>query len=174
MLRIAKLSFMKSILLLICLSFFTAAFSQTKIGVINKQQLLDSLPSRQLSLAQMKVWNINNEKELGAMDSLLVVLVDEYQKNSTTWSKLVQEYQLARISKVQQTIAERQKEIEIELKMIEAESIRKSELTIKEATAHVSTKLLLDLVVDTAQTIYFKEKLDITKAVQVEMLKLDK
>jgi Skp family chaperone for outer membrane proteins len=100
-------------------------------------------------------------------------LVDEYQKNITTWSEIVKQYQEARITKMQQRIEEREDQFEIELKQIEAESIRKSEQIIKQATTNVSAKLALDLVVDSSQTIYFKEKLDITKLVLTEMVKID-
>lgn len=180
--RTIKLSFskvqfnftrMKFCLLFVLLSSFNTAFSQVKIGVINKQQLTDTLPSRKLMLQEIELIKINMAKELGAMDSTLVVLVDEYQKNITTWSEIVKQYQEARITKMQQRIEEREDQFEIELKQIEAESILKSEQIIKQAAMNVSTKLVLDVVIDSSQTIYFKEKLDITKLVLTEMVKID-
>lgn len=160
-------------LLFVLLSSFNTSFSQVKIGVTNKQQLMDGLLSRKLLLQEVEMIKVNAAKELGAMDSVLVVLVDEFQKNITTWSEIVKQYQEARITKMQQRIEEREDQFEIELKQIEAESIRKSEQIIKQATTNVSVKLALDLVVDSSQTIYFKEKLDITKLVLTEMVKID-
>lgn len=164
---------MKSILLLIILSFSTTTFSQTKIGVINKQQLLDSLPSRQFLLQEVEQLKVDASKELGVMDSTLNVFVLDYQKD-TAKSALIKQYLEVRIVTFQSRIKAREEEIDFELKQIEANSIEKSESVIKQATKNVSTKLALDVVLDSSQTIYFKEKIDITNQVLTEMLKIDK
>jgi hypothetical protein len=63
---------MKFWLLFVLLSSFNTSFSQVKIGVTNKQQLMDSLLSRKLLLQEVEMIKVNAAKELGAMDSVLL------------------------------------------------------------------------------------------------------
>lgn len=150
----------------------TSAVAQTKMGHVDSQKVLDTIPSRRAAIAEIGIIEQNGVKELTGMDSTLNSMVEYYQKHPE-WSQLVKQSYENQMRELQARISAREQNIDRELQMLSAEVNKKSLETVKTAVSNVSKVRKLTYVIDKSVLLYYDGGEDITADVLKEVLKLD-
>lgn len=164
---------MKNLLLVCALFFGMTAFSQMKIGHVNSQKLLDTLPSRKVALAKLDTLQYEGMKELQIMQKDLEAAYAKFQATEKDMSPVIKQLEQEKLMKKQQAIETRQGELEEELK-IHNEELNKPILDrIQRAVEIIADRKKLNYIIDETVTLYFKGGIDCTQEVMVELLRLD-
>ncbi len=150
----------------------TSAVAQTKMGHVDSQKVLDTIPSRRAAMAEIGIIEQNGVKELTGMDSTLNAMVEYYQKHPE-WSQLVKQSYENQMRELQARISSREQSIDRELQALSAEINKKSLETVKTAVSNVSKLRKLTYVIDKSVLLYYDGGEDITADVLKEVLKLD-
>ncbi len=151
----------------------TSAVAQTKMGHVDSQKVLDTIPSRRAAIAEIGIIEQNGVKELTGMDSTLNAMVEYYQKHPE-WSQLVKQSYENQMRELQGRISSREQSIDRELQAYSADVNKKSLETVKTAVGNVSKLRKLTYVIDKSVLLYSDGGEDITADVINEVLKLDK
>jgi outer membrane protein len=165
---------MKKTLSLVALLFVTnLAISQSKVAHVNSQALLDTMPSRDLALKEIKEIEDEFKLELNGM-------YEEYEKTRTkleteraTLSPTIIKSREANLMNLGQRIQEREQTIQNELQIRAQELNQPIFDRVKQAVDIVADRKKLNYVIDASNMLYSKGGMDITSEVVVELLKLD-
>ena len=60
------------------------SYAQKKIGIVDVQRVMDSLPSRRIAIAEIREIESQAEQEMQALDSLLAVWTSEKEAGTRT------------------------------------------------------------------------------------------
>lgn len=150
-----------------------AAFGQQKVGHVDSQKLLDTMPSRKAAQEQLRAFEENGYKELQEMDADLQKSYALYEKNKPTMSPIIQKIEEEKIMKKQQAIQEREQSLQEQLQAISQELNKPILERVKKAVEIVADRKKLSYVVAEDTLLYSKGGLDITAEVITELLKLD-
>lgn len=63
---------------------FGESYAQKKIGIVDVQRVMDSLPSRRVAIGEIRELERLALQEMQAMDSLLAVKIDEKEAGTST------------------------------------------------------------------------------------------
>lgn len=151
----------------------TSAVAQSKMGHVDSQKVLDTIPSRRAAIAEISIIEQNGVKELTGMDSSLNAMVEYYQKHPE-WSQLVKQSYENQMRELQARISTREQSIDRELQMYSADVNKKSLEMVKAAVNTVSKLRKLNYVIDQSVLLYNAGGEDITADVINEVLKADK
>lgn len=151
-----------------------SAFAQTKVGHINSQKVLDTIPSRKAAINEVVQIEAIGIKELRDMDSTLQVMYANYQAKKDTWSPLVRQAEEQRIQNYQARMQEREQQLDGQLNQLTAEINKKYIDMLKGAVKTVSALKKLNYVIDESVTLYSEGGVDITPDVIKEVMVLDK
>lgn len=143
-----------------------------KLGHVNSQKVLDTIPSRKKAIAEIGIVEQNGLKELRGMDSTLQTMIAFYQSHPE-WSDLVKRSYEGQIRDLQTRIQTREQAIDQELQTYSAEVNQKTLDLVKKAVSNVSTVQKLNYVIDESVLLFNSGGTDITNAVITEVLKLD-
>lgn len=151
----------------------TTPTAQTKIGHVNSQVLLDTLPSRKVAMDKLKVFQEEGYKELQEMQKSFEAAYQAYLLKEKDLSPMMQQIEKEKLMKKQQAIEERQEQLERELQIYSDELNRPILDRVQKAVEIVADRKKLSYVIDEGSTLYFKGGIDCTAEVIVELLKLD-
>jgi outer membrane protein len=159
--------------LLLALISITSVNAQTKMGHVNSQKVLDTIPSRKAAIAEISYIEQSGIKDLTALDSTLQVKYAEYQAKEKTWTELVRQSEMRKIQELQARIQSTEQNIDRELQALSADLNKKSLDMVKKAVNTVSAAKKLNYVIDESVLLYNSGGIDITNEVITEILKLD-
>lgn len=165
---------MKNILtgLVILMSFGTMA--QVKVGFVDSQKLLDTMPSRKIATEKY----LEHEKELAgeirAMDAELQKLIKDLETNGGTKTPVLRQAAEKKIMEKERQLEERYESVQQELQAFGNELNKPILSRIQKAIAIVAERQKLSMVVDKSSTLYSAAEMDVTSAVAVELIRLEK
>lgn len=165
---------MKKTLSIVALLFVTnLAISQSKVAHVDSQQLLDTMPSRELALKEIKDIEEEFKTELQTM-------YEEYEKTRakleaerSSLSPTIIKSRETNLMGLGQRIQEREQTIQNELQIRAQELNQPIFERVKQAVDIVADRKKLNYVIDGSNMLYTKGGMDITAEVIVELLKLD-
>ncbi len=164
---------MKKIFIILNLFIASSLFSQSRIGHVNSQQLLDTMPSRLDALEKLKKFEQDGYQELGEIQKDLEAAYKKYEQNKSTWSPVILKIEEEKIIKKQQGLEDRQTTLQQEMQIYTQELNKPILDRIKKATEIIADRKKLNYVIEESSALYFKGGIDCTAEVMVELLRLD-
>ncbi len=151
-------------------SFFS--FSQVKIGHVNTQKVLDTMPSRKKAMDDLALMQTLGQQELIQKDSLVQAGLLEMQKHPE-WSDATKKYQQQRLQRMDQEMQYRQQELDQQLQLFSQEMNAKVTERVKGSVAAVAKLKGLGYILDENALLFNSGGTDITKEVIAEVLRLE-
>ena len=165
---------MKKLLIAFVLIFCVGAVSaQSKIGHVNSQKLLDTLPSRKDALMKLKEFETNGVKELKEMEDDLNAAVAKYEKDSPNMAPILKKIEEDKLMKKNQALQEREQSLNQEMQAYSQELNKPILERVQKAVEIVADRKKINYVIDETVTLYFKGGTDLTPEVLTELLRLD-
>ena len=107
----------KLILALLVVVSAGAALAQSKVGHVNSQKLLDTLPSRKDAIEKLKQFENDGMKELQEMQKDLEAAYMKYEQAAPGMSPVIQKIEQEKIMKKEQSLQERQQSLQQEMQL---------------------------------------------------------
>lgn len=164
---------MKKFLVGLMMLVSVGAMAQAKVGFVNSQALLDTMPSRKAAEAKYVEFEKAGYTELQTMQADLEKAYKDYQVKVADMSPVIREAEERKLMKKEQGLQERQQSLQQELQMYSQELNAPILDRVQEAVKVVAERKKLNYVVDQTTTLYYNAELDITNEVAVELLRLD-
>jgi outer membrane protein len=164
---------MKQILVALALVISTVGFSQTKLGHVNSQKLLDTLPSRKVALKKLEDRQKEGMQELEEMQKSFEQAYRKHMETKKDKTPMLIEIDEANLMKKQQAIESRQQSLEQEIQAYNEELNKPILERIQKAIEIVADRKKLNYIIDETVTLYFKGGIDCTSEVMIELLRLD-
>ena len=166
---------MKNLLLAILVVLSAGAtMAQSKIGHVNSQLLLDTLPSRKVAITKLQEFEKNGVNELKEMEADFNAAVAKYERERPNMSPVIIKIEEEKLMKKQQALQQREQSLNGEMQAYSQELNQPILEMVQKAVELVSERMKLNYVIDESVTLYFKGGTDITDAVITELLKMDK
>jgi outer membrane protein len=163
----------KIVLALVVMFSIGSVMAQQKIGHVNSQKLLDTLPSRKAAIEQLRLFEENGIQELQEMEADFNKQIAVYEKNRPTMSPVIIKIEEEKLMKKQQALQEREQSLNAEMQAVSQELNKPILERVQKAVEIVSERKKLSYVIDESTTLYFKGGMDITAEVITELLRLD-
>jgi outer membrane protein len=165
---------MKKTLSIVALLFVTnLAISQSKVAHVNFQKLLDTMPSRDLALKEIKDIEEEFKAELQSMYEEYQKLQAKLETERSSLSPTIIKSRETNLMGLGQRIQEREQTIQNELQIRVQELNQPILERVKQAVEIVADRKKLNYVIDGSNMLYTKGGMDISSEVVVELLKLD-
>ena len=164
---------MKQILVAFAVVISSIGFAQTKVGHVNSQKLLDTLPSRKLAIKKLEERQKEGMAELEEMQKSFEQAYRKHQETKKDKTPMLIEIDESNLMKKQQAIEMRQQSLEQEIQAYNEELNKPILERIQKSIEIVADRKKLNYVIDESVTLYFKGGIDCTAEVMVEMLRLD-
>ncbi len=165
---------MKSILLALVLVFSTGTLmAQARMGHVNSQALLDTMPSRKSALKKLQEFEAAGIQELKEMEADLNKAYATYQKDQPNMSPVIMKIEQEKIMKKEQALQEREQSLSVEMQAYSQELNDPILKIVQKAIKTVADRRKLTYVVDESILLYSEGGEDITDEVITELLKLD-
>lgn len=158
--------------LVMLVSFGTMA--QVKIGFVDSQKLLDTMPSRKTAMEKYLAHEKELAEEFNAMRADLEKAYADYQAKQGDLTPVLRQAAEKKIMDKERIVQERQQSIQQELQAFGEELNVPILDRIQKAIGIISERQKLTMVIDKTSTLYFAPEMDITSVVAVELLKLEK
>ncbi|MFN5910547.1 MAG: OmpH family outer membrane protein [Bacteroidota bacterium] len=163
----------KLILALLVVVSAGAALAQSKVGHVNSQKLLDTLPSRKDAIEKLKQFENDGMKELQEMQKDLEAAYMKYEQAAPGMSPVIQKIEQEKIMKKEQSLQERQQSLQQEMQLYSQDLNKPILDRVQKAVEIVADRKKLNYVIDESVTLYFKGGTNITDEVVIELLRLD-
>jgi outer membrane protein len=164
---------MKNVLLGLFVAIGFSAFAQTKIGHVDSQKLLDTLPSRKEAIKKLDSMKTSGMQELQLMDADFQKAYQDYTVNQASKSPAERQIIEGRLMQKQQMLEATQTSLEEGLQIMSEELNKPILDRVQKAIDIVSERKKLNYVLDVSATMYSKGGIDITSEVIVELMLLD-
>jgi len=164
---------MKNVLLGLFVAIGFSTFAQVKIGHVDSQKLLDTLPSRDLAIKKLDSMKTAGMQELQLMDSDFQKAYQDYMTNQASKSPAERQIIEGRLMQKQQMLEATQASLEEGLAIMSEELNKPILDRVEKAIEIVAERKKLNYVIDVSATLYSKGGIDITNEVIVELLLLD-
>jgi len=165
---------MKSILLALVLVFSTGSLmAQSKLGHVNSQALLDTMPSRKSALIKLQEFEAAGVQELKEMEADLNKAYAAYQKEQANMSPVIMKIEQEKIMKKEQALQDREQSLNGEMQAYSQELNEPILKLVQNAIKAVADRKKLTYVVDESILLYSAGGENITNEVIVELLKID-
>lgn len=164
---------MKNVLLGLFVAIGFSTFAQVKIGHVDSQKLLDTLPSRDLAIKKLDSMKTAGMQELQLMDSDFQKAYQDYMTNQASKSPAERQIIEGRLMQKQQMLEATQASLEEGLAIMSEELNKPILDRVEKAIEIVADRKKLNYVIDVSATLYSKGGIDITNEVIVELLLLD-
>jgi len=166
------------ILKIVSIALFTliscSTFAQVKLGFVDTQRLLDTMPSRKKALEKYQNHEKDLYEELTTMKAEYDKLVADYQAKYNDLTPVLRQASEKKILAKEQQLQDRQQSMQQELQAFGEELNAPILERIQKSISAVSERQKLSMVIDQSSTLYFAPEMDITDAVASELLKLEK
>lgn len=164
---------MKNVLLGLFVAIGFSTFAQTKIGHVDSQKLLDTLPSRDIAIKKLDSMKTAGMQELQLMDADFQKAYQDYMTNQASKSPAERQIIEGRLMQKQQMLEATQASLEEGLQIMSEELNKPILDRVQKAIDIVAERKKLNYVIDVSATMYSKGGIDITNEVVVELLLLD-
>lgn len=164
---------MKNVLLGLFVAIGFSTFAQTKIGHVDSQKLLDTLPSRKEAIKKLDSMKTSGMQELQFMDADFQKAYQDYMTNQASKSPAERQIIEGRLMQKQQMLEATQASLEEGLQIMSEELNKPILDRVQKAIDIVAERKKLNYVIDVSATMYSKGGIDITNEVLVELLLLD-
>lgn len=164
---------MKHLLFVVTIMLSLSSFAQTKIGHVNSQKLLDTLPSRKEALKKLDEFKNDGMKELQEMQKAFEVAYAKFLEKEKDMSPVLRQMEEDKLRKRQQDIETRQSELEQQMQVYNEELNKPILDRIQKSVEIIAERKKLNYIIDESVTLYFKGGIDCTPEVMIELLKLD-
>jgi outer membrane protein len=164
---------MKNVLLGLFVAIGFSTFAQVKIGHVDSQKLLDTLPSRDIAIKKLDSMKTAGMQELQLMDSDFQKAYQDYMTNQASKSPAERQIIEGRLMQKQQMLEATQASLEEGLAIMSEELNKPILDRVEKAIEIVAERKKLNYVIDVSATLYSKGGIDITNEVIVELLLLD-
>ena len=150
------------------------AMSQVKIGFVDTQRLLDTMPSRKVAIQQYQDHEKALRDELTVIGAELQKMYEDYEKKQGDMTPVLRQHAEKKIMDKQRVVEERQQSMQEELQAYGEELNKPILAKVQKAIAVISERQKLSMVVDVTSTLYHAAEMNITNVVGVELMKLEK
>jgi outer membrane protein len=164
---------MKNVILGLFVVIGFSTFAQTKIGHVDSQKLLDTLPSRDIEIKKLDSMKTAGMQELQLMDADFQKAYQDYTVNQASKSPAERQIIEGRLMQKQQMLEATQASLEEGLQIMSEELNKPILDRVQKAIDIVAERKKLNYVLDVSATMYSKGGIDITSEVIVELLLLD-
>ncbi|MCE2864519.1 MAG: OmpH family outer membrane protein [Flavobacteriia bacterium] len=164
---------MKNVLLGLFVVIGFSTFAQTKIGHVDSQKLLDTLPSRDIAIKKLDSMKTAGMQELQLMDADFQKAYQDYGVKQAQMSPAERQIVEGRLMQKQQMLEATQASLEEGLQIMSEELNKPILDRVQQAIDIVAERKKLNYVLDVSATMYSKGGIDITSEVIVELLLLD-
>jgi len=164
---------MKNVLLGLFVAIGFSTFAQTKIGHVDSQKLLDTLPSRDIAIKKLDSMKTAGMQELQLMDADFQKAYQDYINTQAGKSPAERQIIEGRLMQKQQMLEATQASLEEGLQIMSEELNKPILDRVEKAIEIVADRKKLNYVIDVSATLYSKGGIDITNEVIVELLLLD-
>lgn len=164
---------MKNVLLGLFVAIGFSTFAQVKIGHVDSQKLLDTLPSRDIAIKKLDSMKTAGMQELQLMDADFQKAYQDYMTNQASKSPAERQIIEGRLMQKQQMLEATQASLEEGLAIMSEELNKPILDRVEKAIEIVADRKKLNYVIDVSATLYSKGGIDITNEVIVELLLLD-
>ncbi|MBM3916785.1 MAG: OmpH family outer membrane protein [Sphingomonadales bacterium] len=164
---------MKNVILGLFVAIGFSTFAQTKIGHVDSQKLLDTLPSRDIAIKKLDSMKTAGMQELQLMDADFQKAYQDYMTNQASKSPAERQIIEGRLMQKQQMLEATQASLEEGLQIMSEELNKPILDRVQKAIDIVAERKKLNYVIDVSATMYSKGGIDITNEVVVELLLLD-
>lgn len=164
---------MKNVLLGLFVVIGFSTFAQTKIGHVDSQKLLDTLPSRKDAIRKIDSMKTAGMDELRIMDADFQKAYQDYMTNQASKSPAERQIIEGRLMQKQQMLEATQASLEEGLQIVSEELNKPILDRVQKSIDIVADRKKLNYVLDVSATMYSKGGVDITNEVIVELLLLD-
>ena len=164
---------MKNVLLGLFVVIGFSSFAQTKIGHVDSQKLLDTLPSRKDAIRKIDSMKTTGMDELRIMDADFQKAYQDYMTNQASKSPAERQIIEGRLMQKQQMLEATQASLEEGLQIVSEELNKPILERVQKSIDIVAERKKLNYVLDVSATMYSKGGIDITSEVIVELLLLD-
>ncbi len=151
----------------------TALTAQVKIGHIDSQKILDTMPSRKQAMTELQKFQADGFRELREMDSALQVAYTKYEAERAQYPPARDKIEQNKLVAAQQRLQERQQSLEEEIQIYSQELNKPILDRIKQAVEIVAQRKKLNYIVDESSLMYADPTLDCTMEVIAEVMKLE-
>jgi outer membrane protein len=151
----------------------SGAIAQSKLGHVNYQTLLDTMPSTRIAMEKLKVFQENGYKELSEMQTDLQAAYAKYEKDRPNMTPMLIKIEEEKIMRKEQGLQERQQSLSQEIEAYSLELNDPIVSMIKKAIKIVADRKKLNYVIQESNLLYTDGGTDITNEVVVELLKID-
>lgn len=165
---------MKKLLVGLAVMLSLGASAQVKIGFVDAQRLLDTMPSRKVAAEKYMAQEKEAYEELQALDNELSKMLADYEAKRADMSPVLRESAERKITDKQKALQEREQLVTQELQAYSNELNAPILKKVQDAVKIVSERKKLSMVVDKSTTLYYSPEFDITNEVGVEVMKLEK
>lgn len=148
--------------------------AQVKIGFVDTQKLLDTMPSRKVAMEKYLAHEKELADEVRTMDESIKKLVKDFEENYKNRTPVLNQSAEKKITEKQRQLEERYESIQEELQAYGNELNLPILDRIQKAIAIVAERQKLSMVVDKSSTLYSAADMDITSTVAVELIRLEK
>ena len=164
---------MKNVILGLFVVIGFSTFAQTKIGHVDSQKLLDTLPSRDIAIKKLDSMKTAGMQELQLMDADFQKAYQDYTVNQATKSPAERQIIEGRLMQKHQMLEATQASLEEGLQIMSEELNKPILDRVQKSIDIVAERKKLNYVLDVSATMYSKGGIDITSEVIVELLLLD-
>ncbi len=164
---------MKNVILGLFVVIGFSTFAQTKIGHVDSQKLLDTLPSRDIAIAKLDSMKTAGMQELKMLDDDFQKAYQDYGIRQNAMSPAERQIVEGRLMQKQQMLEATQASLEEGLQIMSEELNKPILDRVQKAIDIVAERKKLNYVLDVSATMYSKGGIDITSEVIVELLLLD-
>lgn len=164
---------MKKLVVVFAIFASLTSIAQTKIGHVNTQKLLDTLPSRKVAMSQIEDFEKRGMEELKEMEADLQKRYSKYMSEQATLSPIIKQNEEEQLQKKQQAMQMREQELQQKMQQLGNELNEPILKRVKKAIEIVAARKKLSYVIDESSTLYFAGGINVTSEVMVELLKLD-
>jgi len=164
---------MKQIIALLFALWSLGSVGQVKIGLVDTQQLLDTMPS--LKAAEKKIEDREKEliEDLKNLQTEIQKLEKDYQEKMNDLTPILRQASEKKLQDKYAHFQTSQQAAQEELQAYGEELNAPILERLKQAVKTVSEQQKLTMVVDKNTTLYSSDTMEITKIVAVELLKLE-
>jgi len=161
------------LILLMAVTTFGAAYSQSSMAHVNTQKVLDTMPSRKNAMKELDKFENRAVKELQETQQKLQGDYTKLQQEKPTMSPTAYKFEEERLMRKSQEFQTRQQELDEQIQILSQELNAPILERVQTAVKKVSKQDKVDYVIDESSLLYSGGK-DITKLVIEEVLRLER